>query len=477
MQAFGWRRIDSPPDLPSLLVIDHDIVAGATTKATERPQRYELEANVDELESIVAQARELAEKQRQERERQARKDEERARCESALKDYRDEVHAFVSAFDPLFKREHPDAPAALSRIAQALDTACAVLREAGHDQKWSRVDRQATFNRYPLSPRDLEWEKLGFEYACRLLDRGFAGRLRPEDVSNGWTEENLRNCFRMTQILLHGLVGLQVIDYRADEQPDVADTQPSPQSQAAGTLTANRTAPLAPLVGERTGRRDPSPELAKDENRERQSRYCQGFAPDWWMPALSAAKWRSLWYPREATRESVQQWSDLIDRLRVEYLGPAGMPERSADFEADKENDLALIRQYAPHLLEPEREPPAADPTPAPPKKHKRSSERGEGERKLIAALTAHHQYAKGSCLNQAPIGNNELARMAAVAPATASAFFEKHFGGHNLYEANCTDRETLIASLKLLNGEIRPHHLRLYGRTPPGEGNGSENE
>src|SRR5262249_32651563 len=41
----------------------------------------------------------------------------------------------------------------------------------------------------------------------------------------------------------------------------------------------------------------------------------------------------------------------------------------------------------------------------------KRSTERGEGRAKLIAALTKHHQYANGGCLNLDHIGNNELAK------------------------------------------------------------------
>ena len=61
----------------------------------------------------------------------------------------------------------------------------------------------------------------------------------------------------------------------------------------------------------------------------------------------------------------------------------------------------------------------------------KRSTERGEAHRKLLAALTAHHKYEDGGCLNLEPIGNNELARLAEVSKATASAFFNKEFGGH----------------------------------------------
>jgi hypothetical protein len=38
--------------------------------------------------------------------------------------------------------------------------------------------------------------------------------------------------------------------------------------------------------------------------------------------------------------------------------------------------------------------------------KGKRSTGRGDGRVKLIAALTKHHEYANGGCINLAPIGN-----------------------------------------------------------------------
>jgi hypothetical protein len=105
---------------------------------------------------------------------------------------------------------------------------------------------------------------------------------------------------------------------------------------------------------------------------------------------------------------------------------------------------------------------PAVPTDPAP----KRSTERGEGRAKLIAALTKHHQYADGGCLNLEPIGNNELARLAEVAKRTASAFFDKEFQGHAKYKALCADSGRLVAALKLLNGEYAPHLL--YGKNPP---------
>lgn len=97
----------------------------------------------------------------------------------------------------------------------------------------------------------------------------------------------------------------------------------------------------------------------------------------------------------------------------------------------------------------------------------KRSTERGEGQAKLIAALTKHHKYADGSCLNLEPIGNNELARLAKVGKRTASAFFKKEFQGHVKYKAVCSDAgQLLVTALKLLNGEFAAHIL--YGNKPP---------
>jgi len=92
--------------------------------------------------------------------------------------------------------------------------------------------------------------------------------------------------------------------------------------------------------------------------------------------------------------------------------------------------------------------------------KSKRSTERGEGRLKLIAALTKHHQYADGGCLNLEPVGCNELAKAAGVSPSTASAFFNDKFQGHTKYKALCRDAGKLTAALKLLNDEFAPYHL-----------------
>ena len=130
--------------------------------------------------------------------------------------------------------------------------------------------------------------------------------------------------------------------------------------------------------------------------------------------------------------------------------------ERSAHSINWNVMDLALVHAYAT------------------PKKPKRSTTKGEAKAKLVAALTKHHEYADGGCLNQEPIGNNELARLAKVSESTASAFFKKQFDGHMKYRAICGDTTKLVASLKLLNQEFVPHHL--FGAKPPGEG-GHDNE
>jgi len=94
------------------------------------------------------------------------------------------------------------------------------------------------------------------------------------------------------------------------------------------------------------------------------------------------------------------------------------------------------------------------------PTKPKRSTDRGEGRAKLIAALTKHHDYANSGCLNREPIGNNELARLANVSPSTASTFFQEQFGGHGKYRAKCQDAGTLVDALKALRGEFTPAEL-----------------
>src|SRR5262249_34113103 len=145
-----------------------------------------------------------------------------------------------------------------------------------------------------------------------------------------------------------------------------------------------------------------------------------------------------------ATRYSPQEAFVEVTRLKEEIWQPMVLPQ----------SDRAEVTALAD----------TGKPTP----KRKRSTERGEGQAKCIAELTKQHEYSDGSCLNSEPIGVNELARLAGVSVATASAFFKGRFKGHLKYRAVCRDAGRLADSLKALNGEFSPHEL--YGRRPPDE-------
>ena len=93
------------------------------------------------------------------------------------------------------------------------------------------------------------------------------------------------------------------------------------------------------------------------------------------------------------------------------------------------------------------------------PKKVKRSTKQiiKPSEVQIIGALTTHHKYSDGSCLNQEPIGNNVMARGLKINQGTTSAFFKKNFGGHAKYVRQCGDITKLVTAIRLLNNDITP--------------------
>jgi hypothetical protein len=96
----------------------------------------------------------------------------------------------------------------------------------------------------------------------------------------------------------------------------------------------------------------------------------------------------------------------------------------------------------------------------------KRSTAKGEAQDKIVAALTEHHQYAGGGCLNTEPIGVNELKERYDVSKASASRFFKKEFGSHAKYRnVYCRDDRYLLAALKKLNDEYTVDQL--FGGAP----------
>jgi hypothetical protein len=134
------------------------------------------------------------------------------------------------------------------------------------------------------------------------------------------------------------------------------------------------------------------------------------------------------------------------------------------------QNKLKLIRDFNRRLHQlvaastPAEPVTARTPTPRP----KRSTEQGEGQVRLVAALALHHKYADGGCLNLEPIGNNELARLAGVGSATALRFFEKWFKGHAKYRSICMrDVSKLIDTIKAMRGEFIPSNEPNYGVAP----------
>jgi hypothetical protein len=128
---------------------------------------------------------------------------------------------------------------------------------------------------------------------------------------------------------------------------------------------------------------------------------------------------------------------------------------------ADVEADLAGAKSAASTAL------PPVD------KKSKRSTEKGEAEIKIIAALTRHHKYqvnsldadVLASMLNEEPIGCSELAKRAKVSKSSASRFFASRFKGHSKYRRACRNFDLLITALKLLNQDFSPWSL--YAKEP----------
>lgn len=173
---------------------------------------------------------------------------------------------------------------------------------------------------------------------------------------------------------------------------------------------------------------------------------------------------------RISQRESVRGYGRLVTMRKVQADTLAPPTVNIGNWKEGADIVTAAVEAVAKAVFEAKAKGTAKTTSDAAtPTKAKRSTERGEGRVKLIAALTKHHKYADGGCLNLEPIGNNELARLARVSDSTASAFFQKQFKGHANYRRICGDAQNLVAALKLLNQEYAPHDL--YGSNPPDEG------
>jgi hypothetical protein len=196
-------------------------------------------------------------------------------------------------------------------------------------------------------------------------------------------------------------------------------------------------------------------------------------------PALAAEE-RGEAQPLLPTFQQAFGWPDGPDHAPPAWSGPVELAAEEEYRIIDlgsyctrpKEhlNELAQVpaRQAAVTGNHPQNAPAANRAAEAQPRP-KRSTAKGEGRAKLIAALTRHHDYAGGGAMNTEPINNNELARQADVDKATASVFFEKEFGGHTKYKNYyCANAAVLVAALKKLNDDYTADEL--FGGKPPGE-------
>jgi hypothetical protein len=231
--------------------------------------------------------------------------------------------------------------------ADALEDYGIILTEIGEvlvglkvAQTWAGFDHEREFCRLAagVDPASRDAERQHYDAARSWIDTALAGHVSAQEL----VADAQRPVFGWVIALLNALVQ----QARHDGSKHERDPGPDQESAAEATPDSHW-----PLVAERTARRDALPELARDPNQERQSRNCQGFDPDWWIPAVLAAKWRTPWYPREATSESISQWLARVDAQRIEYLGPFDAPECATALEADRDNDLAIIRQHAPGLI------------------------------------------------------------------------------------------------------------------------------
>jgi hypothetical protein len=99
----------------------------------------------------------------------------------------------------------------------------------------------------------------------------------------------------------------------------------------------------------------------------------------------------------------------------------------------------------------------------------KRSTEKGEALAKIIAALTAYHEYDSGHVGNWAPVGLRHLKRLSDTSNGSVSDFFNSEFSGHKEYKIMChRDRTGLERKLRGFNGDWQDDIL--YGATPPDE-------
>jgi hypothetical protein len=72
--------------------------------------------------------------------------------------------------------------------------------------------------------------------------------------------------------------------------------------------------------------------------------------PNWWLPPELSAKWKSLLYPLECSKESILQWRVALREI-ILYYRKHGLRDQEKEASAGLENDLCLICQYDQELM------------------------------------------------------------------------------------------------------------------------------
>jgi hypothetical protein len=106
------------------------------------------------------------------------------------------------------------------------------------------------------------------------------------------------------------------------------------------------------LVGRRAIQREAPAEMAhQPDSVQREARYCMGYDADWFLPAKLLGRWQCLWYPRLATRASVEAWRHCVEVMCAADRGRFGDPQGAVKLETQLAGDLALLREHFPELL------------------------------------------------------------------------------------------------------------------------------
>lgn len=190
--------------------------------------------------------------------------------------------------------------------------------------------------------------------------------------------------------------------------------------------------------------------------------------------AVLGAVWDAHW----RGDDKIDPWAGEYSREAVWYLRLVHADDPAFSTEGPSNQDAAIVRTWIDDVQADLAGAKSAASTALPPvnKKPKRSTERGDAEVKIIAALTQHHRYQvfnlpgerSSSLLHQEPTGCNALARKARVSKSSVSRFFKKWFKGHRKYRRVCKDFNSLISSLKMLNRDWCPWNL--YDKEPPAD-------